>query len=165
MKRINTYISEKLHINNTTKIEYMYHPKDVYELIKCIREKIEKEGLGTKDMPLDLNDIDTSKIKDMAVLFDVNVGPLEKLSKNGHFDISNWNVSNVRYMSDMFHGSNFNGDLSKWNVENVKDMSGMFIDSNFDGNILNWNVSSVENMKQMFYNCPLKNNPPKWYKL
>ena len=137
---IDDYISEKLHINNTTKIEYMYHPKNKEELIECIKEKIDKEGLGTKDNPLDLNDIDTSKITDMHELFDVVDGNLPDLSENGNFDISDWNVSNVINMAYMFFNSNFNGDIS------------------------NWDVSKVEDMLFIFGNCPLKNNPPKWYK-
>ena len=31
-------------------------------------------------------------------------------------DISNWDVSNVTTMKEMFLHSMFNGDLSKWNV-------------------------------------------------
>ncbi len=190
MKRIDTYITEKLHISNTTKIEYIYHPKDKDELIKCIKEKIKKEGYGTKDNPLNLNDIDTSKIIDMSYLFDKSGGPLRGLSTNGYFDISDWDVSNVTDMSYIFYGSNFNGDISNWDVSNVKVMYKMFWGSDFNGDISNWNVSNVEDMKGMFgyskftgkngdisgwnvrnvedmycifNNCPLQNNPPKWY--
>ena len=31
-------------------------------------------------------------------------------------DISQWNVSNVTHMSEMFNKSKFNGDISKWNL-------------------------------------------------
>ncbi len=191
MKRISTYIAEKLHINNTTKLEYMYHPKDKDELIECIKDKIEKEGLGTEENPLDLNDIDTSNIIDMSYLFDVKDVDLMELSKKGYFDISNWNVSKVRNMSYMFVGSKFNGDISDWNVSNVKNMKWMFMNSSFNGDISDWNVSNVENMSSMFAyssftgkngniskwkvkentdmiymfgKCPLESNPPKWYK-
>jgi len=191
MNSLKEYISEKLHINNTTKIEYMYHPKDKFELIKYIKEKIDKEGVGTKEKPLDLNDIDTSKIIDMSDLFNSFDGKLVKLSKNGNFDISNWNVSNVITMHGMFWGSNFNGDISAWDVSKVEDMSSMFFNSNFtgeNGDIADWDVSNVENMFNMFFGskfnrniskwntinvkdvfdmfayCSLENNPPKWYK-
>ncbi|MFB1018809.1 MAG: BspA family leucine-rich repeat surface protein, partial [Flavobacteriales bacterium] len=40
--------------------------------------------------------------------------------------ISNWDVSNVTDMSNMFTVESFNGDLSKWDVSNVTNMSGMF---------------------------------------
>jgi len=191
MKKLNNYILEKLHINKDVKDPYSYHPKTKEELIECIKEKIEKEGLGTEDKPLDLNDIDTSEITDMGLLFDALDGKLKDLSKNGNFDISdwdvsnvknmeymfynssfngnisNWNVSNVKSMGCMFRGSKFtgkNGNISKWNVQNVKWMNSMFHDSSFDGDISNWKVQKYIDIKRMFHNCPLENNPPKWYK-
>ena len=193
MKNLNKYILEKLHINNTTKIEYIYHPKTKGELIACIMEKIENEGYGTKDNLLNLNDIDTSKITNMSNLFYGNDDyyELSNLSKNGYFDISDWDVSNVENMQNMFRVSKFdgdlsnwnvskvknmnsmfsyskftgkNGDISKWDVSNVKDMQWMFYGSEFNGDISDWNVRKVENMENMFYECPLQNNPPKWYK-
>ncbi len=189
MKAINTYILEKLHINNTIKIEYMYHPKDKHELIKCIKEKIEKEGVGTKEKPLDLNDIDTSKITDMSHLFDPSYYPIiGDISDSGYFDISDWNVSNVENMIEMFANSHFKGDISKWNVSKVKYMNYMFYYSDFNGDISDWDVHNVINMRLMFSNCkkfnynldkwnpinvkdasgvflnsPLEKNPPKWY--
>jgi surface protein len=41
-------------------------------------------------------------------------------------DLSNWNVSNVETMYEMFHGSNINQDLSNWNVSNVTSWKGIF---------------------------------------
>ena len=43
-------------------------------------------------------------------------------------DVSNWNVSNVEYMWDMFRGCSSlkNIDVSKWDVGNVINMRGMF---------------------------------------
>ena len=32
-------------------------------------------------------------------------------------DISNWDVSSVKYMYHMFEKSKFNGDISNWNVK------------------------------------------------
>ena len=59
MYSLRHYIIEKFQVPKDYKEQYAYAPKDKKELIKCIKEKIEKEGLGTKDNPLDLNDIDT----------------------------------------------------------------------------------------------------------
>ena len=163
MKELNQYIQEKLIVNNNIS-NYLYHPKDRDGLIECIKEKIDKEELGNKDKILDLNDINTSDIIDMSYLFDARYGPLKKLSNNGYFDISEWDVSNVENMGYMFWKSNFNRDISNWNLSNVKNMFNMFAWSNFNGNISNWNVSKNVNMYSMFAHCPLEKNPPKWYK-
>ncbi len=188
---IDDYISEKLHINKNVKT-YNYFPEDKDELIECIMQKVDKYGLGTKNKPLYLNDIDTSKITDMSYLFcGDDIAPLKKLSNNGYFDISNWDVSNVVNMENMFAGSNFNGDISDWDVRKVKNMYAMFANSKFNNNISDWDVSNVEDMQmmfyeskftgkkgniskwkvekvkcmsEMFYRCPLHKNPPKWYK-
>ena len=132
------------------KQQYKYHPKDKDELMELIERLIEERGEDA-----DLNDIDTSEINDMYALFSYEIF-------NG--DISKWDVSNVKNMACMFDNSKFNGDISKWDVSNVENMYAMFYMSNFDGDISNWVVRNVENMEKMFEGCPLKNNPPKWYK-
>ena len=181
MKQIKEFINEKLIINKNTKIDkYHYHPKNRTELEKLVKKLIKERGNEA-----DLNDIDTSKIKNMNALF-----------KKSVFDgnISDWDVSNIEYMGGMFYDSEFTGknnNFSNWDVSNVKDMSIMFAGSKFTGekdDLLNWNVSSVEYMSRMFDsskfngdisnwklknycekynlfdNCPLEKNPPKWYK-
>jgi len=67
-------------------------------------------------------------------------------------DISDWDVSNVIDMSDMFEGASiFNSDISSWDVSNVNNMYHMFrYASNFNVNISDWNVSNVTNMRDMF---------------
>ena len=160
MRSLNNYITEKFQVSKDNIRKYVYHPKDRNELIECIKNKIEKEGLGTEDEPLDLNDIDTSKITNMCNIFDADDGELKFLSKNGYFDISDWDVSNVENMYGMFWESAFYGDISEWDVSNVRDMSYMFFWSKFDGDISNWDVSKVENMERMFahaarFNCNL----------
>ena len=38
-------------------------------------------------------------------------------------DVSDWDVSSVKEMSDMFNGATeFNSDVSDWDVSSVKDM-------------------------------------------
>ena len=128
MQQINKYILERLHINKDIK-SYNYHPKDKSELKELIDKLIKERGNEA-----DLNDIDTSEIKDMYCMFYGSIF-------NG--DISKWDVSNVESMNGMFMNSKFtskNGDISEWDVSNVKDMGAMF------------------------YNSPLEKNPPKWYK-
>ena len=191
MKALNNYIIEKFQVSKNNIRTYAYEPKNRNELIQCIKDKIEEEGLGTKNKPLDLNDIDTSKITDMSELFDCTDGELKDLSENGYFNISDWDVSNVEDMWYMFYGSCFNGDISDWDVSNVEDMTSMFaysrftgkngnigkwnvvkvknmhcmfVCSEFNGNISGWDVSNVEDMYGMFTSCPLQKNPPEWYK-
>ena len=131
MKRITSFILEKLIINKNTKVNnYHYHPKTSEELIQTVYKLIRERG---KDA--DLNDIDTSEITEMRQVF-------------GDNDVN----------------KSFNGDISQWDVSNVKDMTEMFYHSKFNGDISKWNVNDDTNMKYMFDNCPLEKNPPKWYK-
>ncbi len=67
-------------------------------------------------------------------------------------DISIWDVSNVTYMNGMFRGAeSFNQDISNWDVSNVSDMNLVFNEaSSFNQDISNWDVSNVSNMQEMF---------------
>ena len=152
MKEITKFIKEGLKITSKTKVDkYTYHPKTKEELQDLLKQLVEERGNEGN-----FNDIDVSKIKDMSKLFENN------LKFNG--DISNWNVSNVENMEDMFYWSKFNGDLSDWDVSNVNNMYSMFAYSNFNGDISKWDVSNVKQMDHIFDNSPLQINPPKWYK-
>ena len=95
MKQINKYIVERLHINKDTSNHhnhhYNYHPKTRIELKKIVDTLIDKRGNEAN-----LNDIDTSEITDMTALFYYS-------SFNG--DISEWDVSNVKNMKDIFKAS------------------------------------------------------------
>ena len=90
MKEIVKFIKEGLKITSKTKVDkYAYHPKTKEELQDLLKQLIEERGNEG-----DFNDIDTSKITDMADLF-------RGMNKfNG--DISNWNVSKVKYNVNMF---------------------------------------------------------------
>ena len=138
MKSISEYIQEKLIIK---KSKYKYFPKTKEELKDIISRRIKEEG-----NEVDLNDIDVSNITDMSYLF--------KFSNfNGY--ISNWDVSNVKDMTEFLGGcKEFNKDISNWNVSNVTNMSCMFFGcESFNQDISNWDVSNVTNMTSTFFNC------------
>jgi hypothetical protein len=116
---------------------FKHTPKTKTALITAIREEIKRQGSHA-----DLNCIDTSAIKNMRELFNK--------FKTFNGDISEWNVSSVTDMADMFNGSDFDGDISKWDVSNVKDMTEMFSNSRFSGDISGWNVDNVEFFFPMF---------------
>ena len=79
--------------------------------------------------------------------------------------ISNWNVSFMSDMSEMFDGSStsysatgmfksFNVDISRWDVSSVTSMNSMFSGaSNFNVDISNWNTQSLQKMQNMFDNA------------
>ena len=156
---------------NTKKLK----PTDYYELIEIVKETISKEGNSCN-----LNFIDTSEITRMPQLFSVertknfngdisewdvsNVYDMNDMFKDSKFngDISKWDVSEVCFMRQMFRESFFNGDISKWNVSNVKDMNFMFTRSKFNQDISNWDVSNVENMAWMFRDSPFNQDISKW---
>jgi surface protein len=96
-----------------------------------------------------IEDWDVSMVTDMGYLFK------EFLSPHFNYDLSRWDVSNVKYMSGMFSGcKKFNGDLSRWDVSSVKDMRCMFDGcKKFNSDLSGWDVSSVTNMTGMFKEC------------
>ena len=85
MKSLTHYIQEKLIIKRN---KYNYFPQTKKELQDIIKQRIEQEG-----NKVDLNDIDVSNIADMSYLFSYS---------NFNGDVSNWNVSNVTDMRNMF---------------------------------------------------------------
>ena len=154
MKQLKQFIAEKLHISNYK--GYNYHPETKKELAELINKLIKERGNEAN-----LNDIDTSKIIDMSYLFSTDDYKLE----NFDGDISEWDVSNVKFFTSMFRDSEFsgkNGDLSNWKFDNAENMNFMFKNSKFKGNISDWKLGKVDKFF-MFDNCPLEKNPPKWY--
>ena len=123
-------------------VGFKHTPKTKTALIAAIREEIKLQGHRA-----DLNCIDTSAIKNMRELFNK--------FKTFNGDISEWNVSQVTDMADMFNGSEFDGDISKWDVSNVKDMTDMFRSSKFRGDISGWKVDNVECFFPMFCHAHL----------
>ena len=156
MKKLSTYIQEKLIINKDYIEAKIDDVKSFGELRQIIEYRYDKLGPGTKQDPINFNDIDVSN-------FDSFCNELDKGIFDGmnfkYIDISDWDVSNVTNMSGMFFDCGelkSVGDLSKWNVSDVTNMSGMFYECNkleFIGDISKWNVSNVTNMTHMFNGC------------
>ena len=147
--------------------EKKIHVSSRDELIDVLGDLIKERGVNA-----DLTDVDVSKVTDMHNLFtfypdvkrinisnwDVsNVENMEDmfyLCSRLDCDLSNWNVSKVKDTSHMFWGcTDFNSDLSKWDVSNVENMKGMFGMTKINCDLSNWNVSNVKDMSNMFYNC------------
>ena len=91
---------------------YSCQPTTKDELKEIINRRISEQGNNC-----DLNDIDTSLIEDMSLLF-------YKSKFNG--DISGWDVNDMTTMQGMFWHSEFNQDISNWNINKKCDISGMF---------------------------------------
>ena len=154
MKSLTNYINEKLIVNKNYK-SYTYAPKSFDELRKIIEDRYDKLGPGTKQNPIDFNDIDVSNL-DSFYSSITGIGIFEE-TKFKYIDISDWNVSNVTDMNHMFYGcKNLEsvGDISKWDVSNVRFMPFMFSEcKKFNQDISSWDVSNVNNMSFMFYDC------------
>ena len=124
MKTLNQYIQEKLIINK----DYHYDTivvKSFDELRKIIDDRYDKLGPGTKQIPIDFNDIDVSNI-DSFYSNNGYKGLFEK-TKFKYIDISDWDVSKVTIMTFMFYGcASFNQDISGWDVSKVTATVGMF---------------------------------------
>ena len=184
MKTLNQYIKEKLIINKDYVDAHILTPESFDELREIIEDRYEKLGPGTKQNPIDFNDIDVSNIDSF---YDKNKEGIFGHTKFKYIDISGWDVSNVKTMHGMFSWcyelksvgdiSSWEvssvtdmsymffycqllksvGDLSGWDVSNVTDMSGMFCYcENLNQDLSSWDVSSVENMGAMFDYCSIK---------
>ena len=158
MKTLNQYIQEKLIINKDYRDTKIAEPKSFDELRKIIEDRYDKLGPGTKQNPIDFNDIDVSNLNSFCN--DNDKGIFEGTYFK-YIDISDWDVSNVTNMTRMFcwcKELESIGDISKWDVSKVNSMIHMFFDcKKFNQDISNWDVSNVMGRVGMFYGCPIKN--------
>ena len=166
MKPLNQYIKEKLIINK----DYRYDKivvKSFDELRKIIEDRYNELGPGTKQNPIDFNDIDVSNLQ---YFYNNEDKGIFEYTKFKYIDISEWDVSNIKSMRGMFFMCKelkSVGDISEWDVSNVTSMTSMF-----DGCILfnqdlsKWNVSKVRWYSYMFDGCPIKDEyKPKFKQL
>ena len=62
-----------------------------------------------------------------------------------HFNVpSNWNVSLITDMSNLFANTQCNFSLHTWDVSNVTNMENMFENSQFNQSLDSWVVSKVK---------------------
>ena len=126
MKSLVNYISERLVINKDYK-DALIAPKSFDELRKIIEDRYNELGPGTKNDPIDFNDVDVSNID--SFYDKKNYEGIFESTKFEYIDVSKWDVSNANYMIDMFcrcKQLKSVGDISDWNVSNVKNMQSMF---------------------------------------
>ena len=153
MKHLNKYLSEKLIINKDYR-EAKIVVKSCDELKKIIYDRYDKLGAGTKQKPIDFNDIDVSNMDSFCDKYDKGIFEDTRFK---YIDISAWDVSSITNMLSMFYRCNklkSVGDISSWDVSNVTNMAYMFTGCvNFNQDILKWNVSRVTDMSYMFFGC------------
>ena len=155
-------VDEKLIINKNYNDPYTCVPASWEELRKIIEDRYDKLGPGTKQKPIDFNDVDVSNMDSFRDNRSYH-GIFEN-TKFEYIDVSYWDVSNVKDMSFMFsycfHLKSV-GDLSKWNISKVEDMYHMFNGCEqlkSVGDLSKWNVSKIINMSSMFQGCEQLNS-------
>ena len=105
---------------------------------------MEEAFRGCDDLTINATDApDLSNVTTLTRMFN---GDIEFTSS-----LSNWDVSTIADMSNMFWSANFNGDISAWNVSNVTNFRRMFRENaNFNQDISSWNVSNAQSLRFMF---------------
>lgn len=158
MKSINTYINEAFRLRDNTsvtkrKIENVYQLNSVFSE-RCGVKRLWKGklGPGTKEKPINFNDIDVSGLTNFkgARLSDFDMK---------YIDISGWDVSNIENMEDLFHYCHdlrSVGDLSRWDVSNVTNFRAMFAECEnlrYVGDLSKWKMSNATKTMYMFSGC------------
>ncbi len=156
MKTLHQYIKEKLIINKDYRDNTIV-VKTFDELRKIIEDRYDKLGPGTKQNPIDFNDIDVSNLQ---YFYNNEDKGIFEYTKFKYIDISEWDVSNIKSMRGMFFMCKelkSVGDISGWDVSNVTSMTSMFDGCIFfNQDLSKWNVSKVRYYSYMFDGCPIK---------
>ena len=157
MKSSNQHILEYLIINKDYR-DAGLSPKSFDELRKIIEDRYKKLGPGTKQKPIDFNDIDISNI-DSFYNRNIDKGIFSHTDFK-YIDISDWDVSKVKSTCAMFYlceELESIGDISGWDTSKVINMSYMFaFCKKFNQDISNWDVSKVKFKIDMFDKCSIK---------
>lgn len=162
MKTLKNYISEKLVINKDYKNGFLFYPEDLDELNEIIAERYESEGEGTEKDPINLNDVDISKLNSLQAAFSST--PIKFL------DISEWNVENIKDLSFIFYNSSLEYvNMSNWNIKHNINIYAMFDKSNLryhscDFSNLPETEHNIDFIKKLDFNYNVQRFIfPKWY--
>jgi len=122
---------------------------DQYDLQKIVKNK------SYQNIPL--NRIVTSKITTMNGLFYQWGNDFKDFNE----DISTWDTSRVKSMSEMFYGcEKFNQPIGHWDVSKVTATMHMFYAAkSFNQPLADWNTERLDNMSNMFENAESFNQP------
>ena len=161
------------HNNDGSEIKYAPNTReDLIFLISCRIPFNQIDVSNVTDMSDVFCNFDNTQIQmDISGLSDWNVSNVTNMAnmfENAnipYLDISTWNVSKVKNMSRMFYMFRTNLlklDISNWNTSNVKVMSGMFAHSHIKSDISNWDVSNVTDMANMFAPSAIDCDISKW---
>ena len=83
--------------------------------------------------------------------------------KHNIYDLNFIDTSKITDMSNLFVNCEYDIDVSNWDVSNVTNMYNMFyFCKNFDCDLSNWNIAKTTPIKDMFFNCD-KSIIPDWY--
>lgn len=160
MKSLQRILKESLRLNIDDK-PYEYAPTSFQELRQIIIDKREEFDRGTKNNPVDFNDVDLSNMNSIRAIF--------QFQKFEYIDVSTWNPANYNLidLGLMFYECrNLKElDLSSWDVSNVKSFQGMFCECKQleKLNIDTWKISPYANTTNMFKDCN-SSVIPSWYK-
>ena len=164
MKTLKQIIKEnyKFRINRDSIVyPYQYAPTSFQELRGIIIDKCDEFEEGTKNNPVDFNDVDLSKMDSIRAIF--------QYQKFEYIDVSTWNPANYNLTNleaVFFECRNLKElDLSSWDVSNVKNFNNMFKGCRQleKLNISTWKISPDANTTDMFKDCN-SSIIPSWYK-
>lgn len=158
-------------LSKDKKLANMIHAtnKTVYDIVF---NEVEKLGPNADLNHIDMHDVTTFVFKD-----DGKHTPFKTFTDDDFYDdweplrfgndweyfngdISQWDVSNVKYMCSLFEGcERFNCDISKWDVGNCRYTAFMFNNAiKFDQDLSEWNLHDIESDTFMFNGCNISDN-------
>jgi surface protein len=164
-------------VSNVTNMVFMFYgatsfnqPIGNWNTSKVTSMYLMFSGASLFDQPINTQEVTVDSLTYTA--WDVSkVTNTQELFMDTPFnqDISNWDVSNVEFMLNMFQGNKFfNQDISNWDVSNVTNMSAMFWgatafnngQTNNEGTApLNWTLSKITALYEMFNGATSFNQP------